>query len=433
MWEPRPEVIPALTGLRFIAAISVVLAHGLSATTFLPGAEPFWRIWLAYASAFGMSAFFVLSGFVIHYNYSDSIIEHRWRGAANFFSARFARLYPLYIVCVTWSLYDHGYFFNLGSPDHPELAEQAWHVAPFFLTMTQSWKFSIVGSNALIYGFPFSNVAAISWSVSTELFFYVVYPLICFGCLRLRTSRQTIVAIAAVSVVALGLMFLAYREIGAIDRFGVAQFGPIAGRAHGFQDSFVRWLLYFAPYSRLPEFILGCLVAVLYRQAAKRAPSAFEQRIGFIAAAASVAAIGGMMWIIADPSNPVPFLQFLHLNFGFALPVAILIFCAARYRNAISSVLSHRVTVRCGDASYSIYMLHLVIIESAGLNALNIGQLGELTSVVVLRLALAMLVTIGFALVTYQLIEVPARRWLRRLLTIETRVPAVSPAPGLTG
>src|ERR1700726_4518484 len=93
----RPDV-PALTGLRFLAAFSVLLAHGLSAT--LTNNEPpnGAVLWLMEASGFGMTLFFVLSGFVIHYNYAGLVTDGRWRGIAAFFWARFARLYPLFLL-----------------------------------------------------------------------------------------------------------------------------------------------------------------------------------------------------------------------------------------------------------------------------------------------------------------------------------------------
>jgi peptidoglycan/LPS O-acetylase OafA/YrhL len=429
----RAVPIPALTGLRFIAAISVALAHGLAHMTTLPGADPFWRIWLINFAAFGMSAFFVLSGFVIHYNYSNSIMDNRWRGAANFFSARFARLYPLYITCIMLSLYDHGYFFNLLSGNDPEMKQQFWELSPYYITMTQSWKFSIVGSNALIYGYPFSGIAAVSWSISTEFFFYIAYPFICITILRLRTPRQIVAVAGLIAAGALVLMRCAYDYSAAIDQFGVSHFGPIAGLSYGVQDSFWRWLIYFAPYSRLPEFILGCLIAALYRKIETHEPSAFENRVAFILALLSMLAIVGLTLVAAQPSNPTPFLQFLHMNFGFAIPVSLLIFCFARYRNAISAPLSSNLMIRCGDASYSIYFLHIIIIPAAGLEVLHVGQSRAFTSIVLIRLGVALLITVSFSLVTYQLIEVPARRWLRRMLTIETRAPGPSPAPSFPG
>src|SRR5580704_2443077 len=93
----RPDV-PALTGLRFLAAFSVLLAHGLAATAAnntLPQGVVYW---LMQASGFGMTLFFVLSGFVIHYNYARLVTDGGVRGIAAFLWARFARLYPLFLL-----------------------------------------------------------------------------------------------------------------------------------------------------------------------------------------------------------------------------------------------------------------------------------------------------------------------------------------------
>ena len=428
----RPEPVSSLTGLRFIAAISVVLAHGLNSMSVQPGFDPFWRVCLSYGAGFGMSTFFVLSGFVIHYNYSDSITENYWRGSANFCIARIARLYPLYIVCLIFGLYDKGYFFNIlygARPTDDLLRENFWSIAPYYLTLTQTWKFSIVGSNSLVYAFPFSDTAPITWSASTELFFYLTYPMVCFACVRLRRVRHTIGCGAIVALAAFASMALLYHFRVAIDHRAVAAFGPIAGTENGFQDSFLRWLFFMAPYARLPEFVLGCLVATLYRQTHSRRPTAAEERIGLVAASLSIFVIGAMIYMVALPEQWLTLLQVLNLNFGFAPPVAVLVFCAARYRNVISAFLAHRTMVRFGEASYSIYLFHIVFITSAGLNALPVGQHAEFTSVVLIRLGVAMAAIIGFSLITYQFIEVPARRVLRRLLTIPPRQRAAQIAP----
>jgi peptidoglycan/LPS O-acetylase OafA/YrhL len=60
----RPDV-PVLTGLRFVAAFSVLVAHGC-ATILADHETPLGAVyWLRQASGFGMTLFFVLSGFVI--------------------------------------------------------------------------------------------------------------------------------------------------------------------------------------------------------------------------------------------------------------------------------------------------------------------------------------------------------------------------------
>src|ERR1700722_5359614 len=58
--------IPALTGLRFIAAASVLISHGLlEIMPFQGDNAPSWYTHLSEVAAEGMPLFFVLSGFVI--------------------------------------------------------------------------------------------------------------------------------------------------------------------------------------------------------------------------------------------------------------------------------------------------------------------------------------------------------------------------------
>src|SRR5579863_9108994 len=78
----RREELPALTGLRFVAAFSVLLAHSASIlmrSYETPGSAVFW---LKQGSGLGMTLFFVLSGFVIHYNYATLVTEGGRRGIA---------------------------------------------------------------------------------------------------------------------------------------------------------------------------------------------------------------------------------------------------------------------------------------------------------------------------------------------------------------
>jgi hypothetical protein len=73
MNETHPAEIPGLTGLRFLAAFSVLIAHG--AAVLMHGHERLGSVpyWVTQVSGFGMTLFFVLSGFVIHYNYAGPV------------------------------------------------------------------------------------------------------------------------------------------------------------------------------------------------------------------------------------------------------------------------------------------------------------------------------------------------------------------------
>src|SRR5215472_3828896 len=98
--QGRLADLPPLTGLRFIAACSVAIAHG-TLLTLKFSSDPYRLLyWLSNISGFGMTLFFVLSGFVIHYNYRRTLTEDGYRGFFSFMWARFARLYPLFALIV---------------------------------------------------------------------------------------------------------------------------------------------------------------------------------------------------------------------------------------------------------------------------------------------------------------------------------------------
>jgi len=223
----------------------------------------------------------------------------------------------------------------------------------------------------------------------------------------------------------------AFHTVDAIDRFSGSHFGPVATLAHGDQDSFFRWLVYFSPYARAPEFLLGCMVAAFYRTLEQRQPSTREQIVGRHLPYLALMIALGVYLIMFFPSHPLPFLTFLHMNFGLAVPVALLLFGLARYQTILSRVLSCGWMVACGDASYSIYLLHILIIPSAGLDVFPIGQSSALTSIILVRMIIVIAVVIGFSLLVYRIVESPARRVLRRILSIPMKQPGAKLAPTL--
>src|SRR5580704_5650138 len=87
-----------LTGLRGVAACAVLIAHAIDISFYYKGVAIF-HPFAARLAYFGMALFFVLSGFVIQYNYAGAFASGPFFTATyRFFVARFARLYPLYII-----------------------------------------------------------------------------------------------------------------------------------------------------------------------------------------------------------------------------------------------------------------------------------------------------------------------------------------------
>ena len=404
----RPD-IPALTGLRFYAAFFVLIAHGCAAIL-ADHETPYGAIyWVRQASGFGMTLFFVLSGFVIHYNYARLVTAAGIKGVGAYLWARFARLYPLFLLMMIIYILVSSRHIDYWT-GHPERLHSTLRALPYFLLSMQSWFYVVIDGNPLLDAI--GGASPITWSISTEWLFYFIYLGLAWLVLRLHTPRVTLLVIlmwcAAWTLIATGL----YDRTDQINIWAVAHFGPVADLGERPQDSFVRWLLYFSPYLRLGEFALGSLVAEFYVQMRGHKVSEVENVAGvagFVAAATSVV---GVTYLEYSPNIGMTVLREMNMNFALAPSAAVLIFCAARYHGAVFRVLTCRPVMVLGEASYSIYLVHLVILTAA---ARLLAPAGHGTLYELVELLLVVLVIFLISVALYAFYEAPARRLLRGL------------------
>ena len=117
----RPS-LPALTGLRAIAAGWVVLFHYRDdLLALVPGLAPldtFMR-----AGYLGVDLFFPLSGFVLAYTYADRLGSFSWVGSRDFIRNRFARVWPVHVLTLNVDLAIAALVGTLGAFDGPKLDE----------------------------------------------------------------------------------------------------------------------------------------------------------------------------------------------------------------------------------------------------------------------------------------------------------------------
>jgi peptidoglycan/LPS O-acetylase OafA/YrhL len=411
--------IASLTGLRFIAALSVAFTHEF--LHLVPNRDfPVWYLLLGALSGFGMPLFFVLSGFVIQYNYGDWFAGGLRKGQfTRFLAYRFTRLYPLYITLIVLE-----YFLN----PYQEFLH-LFRALPYYLTMTQTWVYQTLDQNSLVYAFPSSWISQVSWSISTEWAFYCVFPFLARPLARLRSPW-------AVFGIALGIGIFQI-SWPLLTRTFVLTHGPElsllfgAAPVAGVQDSFARWLYYFSPYGQAANFVVGALMARAYQLRSDADVTRRELRIGRNALFAA-GAVFAALYVVAF-SRLSDLVLFLHTNALFLLPIAAVIFLAARYPQACR-LLSRPVMIWGGEASYSIYLLHMLVLHlflSYGSGANGIVWLEWI------RLAAALTLTLLLARGLYLALEMPAQRALRsafdrwnaatwKLLPPE---PATSPRP----
>ena len=400
------ENIDALTGLRFIAAFTIALGHTEA-------------VWLE-ITGIGMPLFFTLSGFIIHYVYAD-VFGGSWRGATReFAAARFSRIYPLYFALLAYSL--------IRGPMGPALmnAEGLPVLTSYFLACWTWWPFTLNGELLLEWYFH------ISWSVSTEIFFYVAYALVFYRLARLNSLRGCLIALVGFCVGAYALFYVLFLTRDLWEAALLQRFPQFTQRTVNFNGSLYRWILYVSPYSRIFEFIGGVLTCQLYRLV--RARPELRARIpsgalGFAAVVAIAVLFAAFRylgeynpWLAVGNYSFGAYLVNLHMNFLFAGPCYLLIFSLALGGSAIGALLSTRLCRFLGDISYSTYLSH-------PLAERILMHTGLVVTAWWAHLLVVLAIIYGMSWVLYSLVEVPAKLGLRQLLT-PRRLAAATPSGG---
>jgi peptidoglycan/LPS O-acetylase OafA/YrhL len=372
-----------LTGLRGVAAYSVLIAHGID-TSFLYAGVSVFHPFGARVAYFGMSLFFVLSGFVIQYNYAAMFTSNNLgRATYRFFVARVARLYPLYAVTILLNIaYIPSPYFSGNSP-----------ALAAYLTLTQSWF------NMQMATFP------PDWSISTEWFFYFAFLALVPIIARIRRPLVALVVFCAAAAAGLmiGLHFARQPLLDFVQRW--------AWHGERVSASPELWLTYFCPYVRAFEFVAGMLAAKAYLALPPRSRAPV---------AASVASGAALLWCVAvvvfGRLARAPFLADLISNFIFAPALAAIMICSCRYDNYLGRVLRLRPMLFAGEISYSVYIWSWIMFDALA-NRFSSSlptPLAYFNSVVKLLLTIAVTTVVAYG--SYLLIETPARRWLRAAL-----------------
>ncbi len=377
--------LPPLTGLRFFAAFFIFVGH---ATPMMLKFTPSPQLVINVTNCFlevGMELFFVLSGFVIHYNYADVGRLPHSQNLARFYIARFARIYPLYVLFLALQHVLYG----------GDLRATA-----FFLGMTQSWVFVLFGGVPL-----FGHLSAfITWSISTEWFFYCLYPIVAWLLTMTRHRLAAALALAALALLGLVQVVFLYLHDQEANAFAQAVWGPPG-------IAFWGWLLSLSPVGRLPPFLIGVATAHIFTTRYGRPVSESERRLGIVLLTLALACTIMMCGAQSVGSRYVNSIAL----FVYSLSIAVIIFCCARYRSLFSRMISVPLLIACGDASYSIYLFHISILQVTKVRDIlpwtwsNVFYVG-------FRFAATALITIVFSVVMYRVFETPARVATRALL-----------------
>ena len=361
--------LDGLTSLRFFACLWVVLFHY---GQFQTGRVPILG-GLVRQGYLGVSFFFVLSGFVLTAVYAPRVRREPLDRRA-FYVARFARIYPVYLVATLLAIVPFLLHVRQESP-HASLPAALLPALALRLSMLSAW----IPGYALRLNPP-------AWTLSVETFFYLAFPFILPWLLRGRASARLGVALPLILVSCLVPFFLQRIHPGnGIDApYRVAEFFPL---------------------SNLGSFLVGCEAGLLFVD--RRASDAKGKRVLNLSLALSLLVLA--LCFGFDRVLPSALLH----NGLLAVPFAAVALWTAENEDRLR-LLRLPLLVLLGEASYSAYLFQESLIDVGNFLAAKIGLASP--TVGTLSLLLFLLALGGFSVACYRFFEAPMRRLLRARL-----------------
>jgi len=365
--HPRAH-LPALTSLRGIAALWVVLYHFqdvLQAVTPLPGPVGH----LIKQGNLAVDLFFLLSGYVLAYNYLDApgLLE---RGRyTRFLLMRLARIYPAHLVGLLGVVPMVVAARVLGL----SISDTGYSLSTFLqhLTLTQAW----VPWMGLSWNYP-------AWSVSAEWFAYLLFPWLAAGVRRVRGPTASLLLLAGCT----GLLVLS---------------------ASTSQST--------TPFHELLRVGLAFPtgVALFHATRGLRVPARLPPLV-------ALASMGGLVLALAWEGAPP--------GVSFAL-FTVMLWALASLGDGQLRWLSARPLTWLGEVSYSLYISHALVQKLLNETLPAKALASHALPVRLLGLGLYAVLLLAAAYALWRLVETPARRAVKDALERRAAPEAPTPAP----
>jgi peptidoglycan/LPS O-acetylase OafA/YrhL len=318
------SVIPSLTGIRALCVYCIFFYH---LNPFTAAAHPQWHLLFAQFYTF-LTFFFVLSGFVICHKYYD-IGSLKKTALYNYFVNRMSRVFPILFILITITFL---LYYRSGAGTISETLKL------YLLNVTLLKGFA--------YDYHLTGIGP-SWSMSVEELFYALSPLIF---LWMRRRRDFL------------MLILIVYGLGVLITFVCTTVVP------GTFFSTYQFTFYTTFFGRIFEFVCGVYLALIVK--GKFSPGLLGKvgkaslSVGWVIVALAIA---GQYWVARQSgvTHGIETWTGLALN-NLAMPVGItFIFYSFIYHDTwLQRLLSTKVMVALGNATYSFYLLHTSFVLS---------------------------------------------------------------------
>lgn len=309
--------IISLQGLRSFAFIAVFMSHSISGMGLL--------------GAWGVSVFFVLSGFVCAYSSSldeNILSSYKLKDAFIFSVNKIKKLYPLHLITFSYQ-----FFFLLKS-----LIDQEEPLAKYIkmgiksllnVFLLQSW----IPINSIYFSFN-----AVSWYLSASIFHYFLFPFIFNIFNKLKSVRDYLF----IGIIVIGLqiyvsLILTFTSSAVTSDFCLS----------------IHWITYISPFARSGDFILGVTCYFIYKSVSIN--NVCTMVLSFLA------------WLIVFVSNCLAISGavpegFLYTTI-FSVSSSLLVYTVALSCGFLSKIYNNKILVKIGNLSGYAFLIHTIIIS----------------------------------------------------------------------
>lgn len=299
-----PQRLSSYDLLRGVAILGVIAVHSAQA---FPSGERYIDHLLSFGR-FGVQLFFFVSAITMSYMWHKR--EYEANRIARFYIRRFFRIAPLFWCSIPIYLLINGL-----QPSY--FAPEGINIHQVFLTATFLHGFWPDSINSIVPG---------GWSIAVEMTFYAIFPLIAI----IAGSRARIYLLLAIFIHSVNILLLQ----GWMKTFFTNHYQTSS-------TTIINDFLDLNFFNQLPIFLLGCYI---YHVKDKSLP--FADLIIIFAWLAFAAILK---------------YQFQYSGFGFLLVFSVI---GSLTYTCIKRDISFTVLQEIGKYSYSIYLLHFLVIDS---------------------------------------------------------------------